>query len=400
MNLRRLAKIAEKQLRGNRVLALASLRELAITRRALNLPRNETYSVFAPPQPGIKVQIIDPAHPFVRKLPYQPGKTAPHWYFRKEQQGVIPATFVAELNRGRFWGHYGGSVFTEDGRLVPELSKDIWGEKLHSAFVRTHLPKPEKLAGRTLSLVTPEAAGNYHHWTLDLLPRAGLVERAGYKLTDFDQVLIKDRSLPYQREGLRRLGLDESKIIRVTDETHLQAETLVVPAVRHDNTRVGLNDLLYSRRLYLPQEPAPATATRRIYLSRRDAAFRRVINKLEIIPLLNEHGFEEVSLSHLSVAEQAKLFSETAVIIGPNGSAFANLVFANPACHVIEFFAPGWVVGYNWMLCELLGLPFTAIIGEGPRPPEGTLPREVKQDVHVDPAKLRLALQSLPPLKA
>ena len=137
-------------------------------------------------------------------------------------------------------------------------------------------------------------------------------------------------------------------------------------------------------------------ARRRLYVSRRDASFRRVLNEAEIMPLLRQHGFEEVAMSDLSVAEQAKLFSEAAVLVGPNGSAFANLVFANPACRVIEFFAPGWVVGYNWMLSELLGLDYTAIVGEGPRPPEGTLPREIKQDIQLDVTKFQAALEQLP----
>jgi len=396
MNFKRIIKDVEKQVRVGRVRAAACLREPAILRSALNLPRNDVFPLRSSPNDGVELSIVEQEQAFVRKLPGMPGEPEPHWIFKSEQKGFFPASFMARITRGRFWGFYGGSVFTEDGCLIPELSKDVWGEKLHSAFVQTRLPRPKHLAGRTLSLVTPEAAGNYHHWTVDLMPRAGLAVRAGYVLSEFDHVLIKDRGLPYQLEGLRRLGIDEGKIIRVTNKTHLQADTLVVPAVRHDNTRVSPADIQFTRRLYLPQEPTPATAKRRLYVSRRDASFRRVLNEAEIMPLLRQHGFEEVAMSDLSVAEQAKLFSEAAVLVGPNGSAFANLVFANPACRVIEFFAPGWVVGYNWMLSELLGLDYTAIVGEGPRPPEGTLPREIKQDIQLDVTKFQAALEQLP----
>jgi len=393
MKLRRLAKSVEKQIRIARVKTLACVRELAVTRTALQLPRNDFFDIGQSQDSSVQIREVDPAHAFERRPPRMPGESDLHWIFKNELCGSTPASYVAEFTRGRFWGFYGGSVFTEDGQLVPALSKDVWGEKLHSALLRVRLPKPRQLPGRTLSLVTPEAAGNYHHWTVDLLPRAGLAMRAGYDLRSFDHILVKDRGLPYQLEGLRRLGLDEGKIIRVTDETHLQTDSLVVPAVRLDNTRVGANDIHFTRRLYLPEEPAPAIAKRRLYVSRRDASFRRVLNEPEIMPLLKQFGFEEVAMSHMTVAEQAKLFSEAAALVGPNGSAFANLVFANPACRMIEFFAPGWVVGYNWMLADLLGLDFTAIIGEGPRPPAGTLPREIKQDIVVDPAKLKAALE-------
>jgi hypothetical protein len=52
------------------------------------------------------------------------------------------------------------------------------------------------------------------------------------------------------------------------------------------------------------------------------------------------------------------------------------------------------------MLSELIGLDYTAIIGEGFRPPEGTLPREVKQDILLDVTKLKAALEQLPPMTA
>jgi len=400
MNLRRLVKKAEKQVRRGRISATACLRGLAVLRSALNLPRNDFFALGNSPDDGVEVRLVESEQPFVRKPPAMPGESEIHWIFRTEQRGTFPASFVAAFTEGRFWGFYGGSVFTRDGRLVPELSKDVWGEKLHSALVRARLPKPRRLTGSTLSLVTPEAAGNYHHWTVDLLPRAGLAIRAGYKLQDFDHVLVKDRGLPYQLEGLQRLGIEKDRIIRVTDDLHVQADHLVVPAVRHDNTRVGPNDVQFTRRLYLDGEPSAATARRRLYISRRDASFRRVLNEAEIMPLLRQHGFEEVAMSAMPVAEQARLFSEAAVLVGPNGSALANLVFANPACRVIEFFAPGWVVGYNWMLSELIGLDYTAIIGEGFRPPEGTLPREVKQDILLDVTKLKAALEQLPPMTA
>lgn len=396
MKLRRCVKGAEKWVRIGRIHALACAREFAWTRTRLNLPRNDVFALTHSPDDGVLLKTVQTETRFERPLPYMPGELEPHESFLQTQRGVFPAAFVAELKRGRFWGYYGGSVFTEDGRLVPELSKDVWGPQLHSAFVRARLPQPTQLRGRVLSLVTPEAAGNYHHWTMDLLPRAGLVQRAGYRLADFDYILIKHRGLPYQLEALRRLGFEESRVINVTDHLHIQAESLVVPSVRHDNTKAPLEDMEFVRQLYLPEEPTPQMAKRRLYVSRRDAAFRRVTNEPELMPILQEQGFEEVSMSKMSVAEQARVFAEAEIIVGPNGSALANLVFANRACRVVEFFAPGWVVGYNWMICANLGLPYSAIIGRGPRPAPGSLPQEIKQDIDLDVELVKTALDALP----
>lgn len=395
MKLRRLIKRAEKHVRQGQVQALACLRELAWVRSRLHLPRNESFELRSSQEQGVSVRLVDPEEAFERPLPAMPGEREMHETFLKEQSGVAPASYVAELRRGRFWGHYGGAVFTDDGRLVPELSKDVWGPLLHSAYVRTRLPRPRLLAGRTLSLVTPEATTNYHHWTVDMLPRTGLVVRAGYRLADFDHVLIKDRGLPYQRESFARLGLRPEQLIQVSDHDHFEAETLVIPAIRLDNTRVPRRDIEYVRRLYLADEPVPSLSHKRLYVGRKDASFRRVLNEDAFMPFLKENGFEEVAMSGLSVADQARLFSEASIIVAPNGSALANLVFANRACRVVEFFAPGWVVGYNWMICAALGISFTALIGGGPRPPRGTLPREIKQDIEIDADLLKRTVAAL-----
>lgn len=388
----RLAKQAQKALRIARVHAASTLRALPVVRDSLHLPRNDVHPVRSSPGEGVRIRVVSPEDTFVRALPFMPGEAETHDLFVREQRGRTHATFVAELHRGRLWTFYGGSVFTREGRLIPSLSKDVWGPRLHSAFARTRLPKPEWLPGRTLSLITPEAAGNYHHWMMDLLPRIGMLQRAGYSLSEFDRVLLKCRGLPFQKETLRRAGLDERKIVLVGDNQHLEAETLIVPALHMEDMRVNADDTRFVRQLFLPEEPAPGAAWRRLYVGRSDAAYRRVINKPDIRPILDRYGFEEVTMSKLTVEEGARLFSEAAIVAGPNGSALANVLFAHPDCRVIEFFAPGWVVPYNWMIGANLGLSYTVLIGRGNRPAPGSLPRELRQDIDLVPEQLEIAI--------
>lgn len=391
LGIKHFAKGALKLSRIARVRAFAGLRAAAPLRRALNLPSNETLS----PRHGSALQLcqVDAAEDFTRPAPHMPGESALPEALARAQSGVCPATFVAEIEGGRFWSFYGGTAMTRDGRIIHEISKDVWGPRLHTAYTRAALPKPQHLPGRTLSLVTPEAAGNYHHWTIDCLSRAGLALRSGHKLPGFDNVLVKHRDHAYQRESFARLGLSPRQLVRVGENDHYQCDSLVVPSVRDDNTKVNRADMRYVRGLYLPAGPSRESARRRLYVGRRDAAFRRVTNEAGFMPMLRGLGFEEVAMSRMSVAEQAKLFSEAEIVIGPNGSALANLVFANPACRVVEFFAPGWIVPYNWMICANLGLDYTALIGGGPRPGPGEPPRDVKQDIELNIAHLEAALE-------
>jgi capsular polysaccharide biosynthesis protein len=395
--LRRAARRIDKYIRRARIYSLAGLRELAFTRTRLNLPRNQLFPLCASQADGVSVRLVEPEQAFVRPLPHMPGEPVPHPNFEKHSRGTFPASYVAEISGGRVWGYYDSAVLTADGRLIPELSKDMWGDPaVHPIYTRAHFGRPRALPGRTLSLITPEAAGNYHHWMIDLLPRAALVQRAGWDLRAFDHVLIKHRDLPFQRETLARLGLDQSRIIRVNDTDHFQAETLVVPSFHHDSTLVSGADLDFVRSLFAPRQPA--APHRRLYLGRRDAAHRRVLNHTGLQSLLDAYGFEEPVLSGLSVEAQARLLSEASVVLGPNGSALANLVFAQPSCRVIEFYAPDWVVPYNWMIAAHLGCDFTAIVGRGPRPSPKNAPRGIKDDIDLDLAVLKQALDTLPPL--
>lgn len=378
---RQLAKRGQKALRVARVSAAAGLRAIPVVRESLHIPSNGTFQIHSSSSEGVRIHMLSPEHTFDRPVPHMPFEREVHERFTLEQRGTYHSTFVAELNRGRFWGHYGGAVFTRNGQLVPAVSKDVWGTRLHSAFTRARLPSPEWLPGKTLCLTTPEATANFHHWMVDLLPRIGMIERAGYELADFDRVLIKHRNLPFQRETLRRAGIDERRIRIVDDQTHIEAETLVVPSMHLADIRVPAEDMRYTRGLFVPEEPSIGAGWRRLWVGRADAAYRRVLNLDELRPLLDRYGFEEVAMSRYSVEEGARLFSEAAVIMGPNGSALANLLFAHPNCKVIEFFAPEWVVCYNWMIAANLGMDYTAMIGEGPRPPKGTLPRNLEQDI-------------------
>jgi capsular polysaccharide biosynthesis protein len=397
MNLRTLAKTWQLGWRRSRRRGGGVLRRIPLLRTALHLPREGSTALAQIGPDAGAVRVIAPARNVSRPLPRLPRGAALPWEFQRREHVQIPASTVATLPGARFWGHYGGAVFTADGSLIPELSKDVWGPHLHSAHVRWRLPALRPLTGRTLSLVTPEARSNYHHWMMDVLPRAGLAQRAGWRLADFDQVLINAAGLPFQREGLARLGLKAERVIEVDAHTHLELELLVVPAIREDNTLVGADDITFVRRLFLPEEPSPSQASRRLYLSRRDAAFRRVRNAAEIAPLLQRYRFEEISLSGRTVAEQAQLLAEAALVIGPQGAALANLVFANPATRVVDLLAPGWIAPYAWNTCAALGLDYTAVIGRGPWPAEGVQGHGIKDDVDVDPAQLAAVLAELLP---
>jgi capsular polysaccharide biosynthesis protein len=227
------------------------------------------------------------------------------------------------------------------------------------------LPRPRTLAGRTLYLVTPEATDNYHHWVIDLLPRLGLVTRAGFAVADFDHVIVNHAGRRYQRDSLAAAGIAEERIVPAGDSLHVRAECLVVPSLKGHNQCLPRADIACLRRQFLGDEPV-RKPRRRLFISRRGAAFRRLRNEAELLPLLEEHGFEVVSLGDLSMPDQARLFAEAECVVGVSGAGFANLVFASPSARVVELAPPQWLSVYHWMISARLGLDHTVLLGEGP----------------------------------
>lgn len=365
---RRLAKSVQFHARRAQVHALAAVRAVPWLRRRLRLPPNRIYDPLRDGSgPGVRVTLLEPGGSFRRPLPEFPAgsEDARGFFAARVLEQTAPA-YVAAFDGGIAWGHPTGGVFSRDGRFVPAFTHDPSGSDLHSVWTRAVLPRPQPLPGRTLYLVTPEAEDNYHHWLIDLLPRLGQVRRAGYELAAFDQVLVNHAQRRYQLATLQRLGVPAERIIAAHSALFVQAEELVVPSLKPNNQTLPPADVAFLREAFLGADmPAASPPRRRLFLSRSDASYRRLQREAEFHPLLKAHDFEIVSPSGLDVAAQARLFAEAAVIAGPAGAAFANLVFAPPGAQVIEIAPPQWLAAFHWMISARAGLRHTVLLGQG-----------------------------------
>lgn len=394
---RKLAKALLYHARAARIRALAVPRRSAWLRRRLHLPANETFDPFrdAPPA-GVTVRLLEPAGTFRRPLPHLPdAHPAALAFFARHTDETLAPRCVAAFDDGIAWGHPTGGVFTSRGHFVPAFTHDPCGDAFHAVWTRLRLPAPRRLAGRVLYLVTPEATDNFHHWLVDLLPRLGLVQQAGYRLAEFDRVVVNHAARGYQFATLERLGLAREKIVAADPSLFVRADQLVVPSLKASNQTLPASDVAFLRRGFLDAAP-PARPTRRIFLSRADAAFRRLSNESALHPLLRAHGFEIVTPGRLPLTEQARLFAEAEIIAGPAGAGFANLVFATPPARVIEIAEPGWLAAFHWMISARAGLRHTVLLGEGAvmRGVPDSSARE--RDIVVNPDKFAALLASAP----
>jgi capsular polysaccharide biosynthesis protein len=72
----------------------------------------------------------------------------------------------------------------------------------------------------------------------------------------------------------------------------------------------------------------PAPPFRKLYVTRRNAKVRRLVNEVEVADYLTDRGFEVVALEERPFREQVQLFAEAEVVVAQHGAGLTNLLFA------------------------------------------------------------------------
>lgn len=276
------------------------------------------------------------------------------------------------LNDGTIIRTY-DNILLCDPEYHPHMVNSGLGQRPPTVIPRVDL----KLSGEYLHLGTVWS-GNYYHWVLDVLPRLLFAER-------FDRlrgmpVIVQRGITQTQRESLQILGIPPDRLIEFNGH-HWQVEQLyyIQPGWTTNPTPLHAQWL---RERFAPQ--SLTRSTRRLYISREDARSRRIINETDFVKELVLYGFEVVTLSGMSFADQVRLFNEAEIIVGPHGAGFTNAVFAQPGTTLIELFSPSCMNGCFWALANECGHRYGFVIGT-----------QHGEDIEADIAKFRRLFTSM-----
>lgn len=157
------------------------------------------------------------------------------------------------------------------------------------------------------------------------------------------KLLIPQFAERWIRGRLHEIGIDQQHTI--TASGPVRYPTLLLPSLVDTRNTFRPNPEMLDRISRLIPHPE-GQKHRRIYLSRKNqkAWSRRFItNEDEVEQALARIGVEIVEPANMTFPEQARLFASADVIIGPHGSAFANLCFARPDVKVVDLMPEGWV---------------------------------------------------------
>jgi len=246
----------------------------------------------------------------------------------------------------------GGAVIAESilGPMHPERYRERRGAR--------------RIAGRVAGTVVPligdrSAGSNYFHWIIDVLPRAIALEH--YTSSEPASIVVPEARRGFVDESINRL-LNRYPIASVHDASSsgwFETQRLLLATYPRGDFSALLPSAVvrWLRSLFIDDEDAgkrPPGDQRLVYVHRRKPARRHIDNDASVIDLVTELGFESVELENLTVAEQAKLFSDAGVVVAGHGAGLANIVFSQGA-EIVEFAAERLIAPHYAVLSQSTG---------------------------------------------
>jgi capsular polysaccharide biosynthesis protein len=208
------------------------------------------------------------------------------------------------------------------------------------------------------------AGGQYHHWMWDELPR---LFSALPHLPATVRFVVADDIVQIHRDSLQALGITPDRCLAQSAYAETQVERLwfATPLGHSEHAATAPDIAKKMRAVFVEKLGSRANERkRRVFISRTNARYRRLLNENELAPDLKRLGFEIVRAEELSFADQVRVFSECSVVLAPHGAGLTNILFAPDGCRVLEIHSPDYTRFHFWMMACTLGHSYDCFVGQ------------------------------------
>jgi capsular polysaccharide biosynthesis protein len=177
------------------------------------------------------------------------------------------------------------------------------------------------------------AASNYAAWLFGSLPRlAAYADIAGIAEDNDLPIVLHGEVAAYHLDSLHAMGIARERLVIHGAHVRIECKELyycTTSYFHHAPSTVGVRHV---RERVLAHLGSPGeTAGKRLYLARRHAKDRPLLNEAEVVTLFERHGFIAIDPECHSFAEQVKFAANAEILAGPYGANLANMVFAGRA---------------------------------------------------------------------
>ncbi len=164
------------------------------------------------------------------------------------------------------------------------------------------------------------------------------------------------RALASQYPCINFFTVERNHVIESSNLVHVEQDHM------HRPTTVFLDPkyIEFLRAAFSQPKKAPC---RKIYLTRKDAKRRLLLNESEILKYMEQLNFEMICPTDLSYQKQVTLFQEAKQIVTTHGAALTNVLFCQPNAHIFEITPLNYrKVEYLWHT-RSIGASHSTIIG-------------------------------------
>jgi hypothetical protein len=294
-------------------------------------------------------------------------------------------TFNTSLSDALLLGNTGALV--HEDKIVIESMLDA-KKCLRSPSYRKEQSLNTKYKTGTYSSIfyLPEAK-NLYHWLIECIPRLFVLTK--HKKDNITIVIHKD-ICKLNMEILDSIleGIDNISIEFISKEEKWSFEEYIFPSFPANlNSGYLPNEIAYLMRdnIMGSYNSDKNKEKNKIYISRKNADCRRVVNREDIYNVLRKNDFKVVRLETMPYSEQVSLLSSSDFIIGPHGAGLSNILYSDDA-KVLELFSPVRIRPHYFMLSKSLGHTYDYLIGKK----EGD-----NQDFFVNASKLERKIVNL-----
>jgi len=274
----------------------------------------------------------------------------------------VHINFVSQLNlkkkkasvfflRNSFVSLKEGFIFLSSGKLFDKNYLYLPVIGYPKLLLKLFFPPTESI---NVPVCIIPGTSNYFHWMFEALPRLLILKKFGIK----PGVFLSDTSCFFQKESLKTILSNKTKILPLLDSKSYLVKDLIVPCMPQYSGNPSKEVCNYLKKVFLTSKKIDKQYEK-IYVCRGITKNNRsVINEREIVSYLEKNGFMKVCMDGLSITRQAQIFNSAKVIVAPHGGALSNLVFAKKGTKVIEIFHPDYVNACFWALSNCVELDY------------------------------------------
>lgn len=211
------------------------------------------------------------------------------------------------------------------------------------------------------------AASNYAAWLFGSLPRLAAYAECAVK-NDLPIVLHGDVA-SYHLDSLHAMGIARERLRIHGAHVRIECKVLYYCTTSYFHHAPSATGVRHVRERVLTQlgVQAEASTGKRLYLARRHAKDRPLLNEAEVVALFERNGFTAIDPERHSFEEQVRFAAGADMLAGPYGANLANMVFAGNATENTHKLL---ILGTKHQpefarLASTLGIPFWHTVPQG-----------------------------------